>query len=269
MQDVYMYYTTSCTRSGTPGLYDYKEKDNETKALLEILVAAGADADIPNFYGSTPMSDSVVKQMPLTTELLIDAGYGDECGPARIIQALLAAGADPLAEELGCIPSDGSPVYPGSPGCSDSSPAPCRRFSCCCHLPAASSSASAVYDYWHFHYPHPDRIGSYADHGDIDETGSDVYCEPRYYYYADIDDNERFARARQLGSPLRRITSAIKKWSRTFPLMTLGLLCLESQMMCVVQLKRQRRGLEACDATGSLPASRWDLWQMQRTVTAH
>ena len=58
----------------TPGLYDYKEKDNETKALLEILVAAGADADIPNFYGSTPMSDSVVKQMPLTTELLIDAG---------------------------------------------------------------------------------------------------------------------------------------------------------------------------------------------------
>ena len=186
------------------------KNSNDMVAIVDMLIEHGADVHAR----SSPLDGS---RMPLYSAL----GYGDECGPARIIQALLAAGADPLAEELGCIPSDGSPVYPGSPGCSDSSPAPCRRFTCWCHLPAASSSASAVYDYWHFHYPHPDRIGSYADHGDIDETGSDVYCEPLYYYYADIDDNERFARARQLGSPLRRITSAIKM-VKDFPINDFG-----------------------------------------------
>ena len=184
--------------------------------VVKYLLQHGADAN-HRYNGNTPLFEICLRsriekrnfdEMFATTNTLIEHGadvnarsspsngamtvlysaldYGTECCPARIIQALLAAGANPLAEELGGIPNDEWPCVPGSPVYTAVSDDDDDGNGFCTNRPDISSCTN------------------YTGYGYSNIT------DWSYFTSADISDAERFVRARQLESPSRRITSAIE-----------------------------------------------------------
>ena len=143
--------------------YGRRGNRDEKADIVELLIKYGASVNAR----SSPANDA-------RTVLFSALDHGDVCCPLRIIQALLNAGADPLALEIGYIPEEiikaerdidadfpGSPVCPGSPL-------------------SEGFGYSGITDW-------------------------------SYFTTDEIDDDERLVRAKQMSHPLISMTSAVEK----------------------------------------------------------